>query len=64
MNLDNKTDYEQLTGERSFTRRWREVFRRERRRHDPMLVLSMATFNFVDGWSRTFNPLKAHENGV
>jgi len=30
--------------------------------HDPMLVLNMSVFNFTNGWSRTFNPLKAHEN--
>ena len=29
-----------------------------------MLVLNMSAFNFVDGWSRTFNPFKAHENGA
>jgi hypothetical protein len=32
--------------------------------HDPMLVLNMSVFNFTNGWSRTFNPLKAHENGA
>jgi hypothetical protein len=37
---------------------------RRRRRHDPMLVLNMSIFNFADGWSRTFNPVKAHENGA
>ena len=49
--------------QRSFAAEWRETFRRRRRRHDPMLVLNMAIFNFDDGWNRTFNPLKVHENG-
>jgi hypothetical protein len=28
-----------------------------------MLVLSMSTFNFMDGWERILNPIKSHENG-
>jgi hypothetical protein len=28
---------------------------RSRRRHDPMLVLNMALFNFTDGWNRVFS---------
>jgi hypothetical protein len=32
--------------------------------HDPMLVLNMSIFNFADGWNRTFNPLRGHENGT
>jgi hypothetical protein len=40
---------------------WRS--RPQRRRHDPMLVLNMALFNFADGWNQTFNPIKARENG-
>jgi hypothetical protein len=24
-------------------------------RHDPMLVLNMLSFNFTDGWNRTFS---------
>jgi hypothetical protein len=39
------------------------MFRR-RRMHDPMLVLNMSIFNVGNGWDRTFNPLKAHENGT
>jgi hypothetical protein len=31
------------------------IFRRSRRRHDPMLVLNMALFNFTDGWNRVFS---------
>jgi hypothetical protein len=31
------------------------IFRRSRRRHDPMLVLNMALFNFTDGWNRAFS---------
>ncbi len=43
---------------------WQEMFQRRRRRHDPMLVLNMSIFNFADGWNRTFNQLKIHENGT
>ncbi len=32
--------------------------------HDPMLVLNMSIFNLADGWNRTFNQLKIHENGT
>jgi len=31
-----------------------KVSRRSGRRHDPMLVLNMALFNFTDGWDRAF----------
>jgi hypothetical protein len=31
------------------------IFRRSRGRHDPMLVLNMALFNFTDGWNRAFS---------
>ena len=48
----------------NLTHRWQEMFRRRRRMHDPMLVLNMSIFNFADGWNRTFNPLKIHENGT
>jgi hypothetical protein len=41
---------------------WREMFRHRRRMHDPMLVFNMSIFNFADGWSRTFNDRKIHEN--
>jgi hypothetical protein len=40
------------------------MFRRRRRMHDPMLVLNVSIFNFADGWNRTFNQLKIHENGT
>jgi hypothetical protein len=32
-------------------------------RHDPWLVLNMASFNFEGGWNRTFNPLRASATG-
>jgi hypothetical protein len=32
----------------------RTFFRRYRRRHDPMLVFNMWSFNFTDGWNRVF----------
>jgi len=43
---------------------WRAMFRRHRRKHDPLLVLNLANFNFIDGWDRIFNPLKSHERGI
>jgi hypothetical protein len=49
---------------RTLARKWREMFWRRRRMHDPMLVLNMSMFNFADGWNRTFNQLKIHENGA
>ena len=52
------------TPQRSLVHKWREIFRRHRRMHDPMLVLNMSIFNFTDGWNRTFNQLKIHENGT
>jgi hypothetical protein len=33
----------------------RKKVRARRRRHDPMLVLNLATFNFIGGWRRTFS---------
>jgi len=48
---------------RNVTRRRPGIFRRSRM-HDPLLVLNMSIFNVSNGWDRTFNPLKAHENGT
>ncbi len=48
---------------RSTATSWANVFRLRVRRHDPMLVLNMAAFNFDSGWDRILNPNKAHENG-
>jgi len=31
-----------------------KIFKRFQRRHDPMLVLNLALFNFTDGWNRVF----------
>jgi hypothetical protein len=59
MNSKMKSDRARL----SLATRWREMFRR-RRVHDPMLVFNMSIFNIGNGWDRTFNPLKAHENGT
>jgi hypothetical protein len=39
----------------------REIFRRRRRTHDPMLVFNMSIFNFGGGWQEIVNPLKARE---
>ena len=41
------------------SRRW---FRPRRRRHDPMLVLSMAIFNSGSSWNQIFNPVPQREN--
>jgi len=43
---------------------WRRILRRHQPAHDPMLVFNMSIFNFTDGWNRTFNPQKVHENGT
>jgi hypothetical protein len=51
------------SGRRNLTHWRRGIFRR-RRMHDPMLVLNMSIFTVGNGWDRTFNPLKAHENGT
>jgi len=59
MNSNKKMD----GGRRILTNGWREIFRRHQV-HDPMLVLNMSIFNVGNGWDRTFNPLKAHENGT
>jgi hypothetical protein len=57
---ETKTNIEQ----RKVGAQQREMISRRRRIHDPMLVLNMSIFNFADGWSRTFNPLKSHERGI
>jgi hypothetical protein len=33
----------------------RKLFGSRTRRHDRMLVLNLALFNFTDGWSRTLS---------
>jgi len=45
-----KTRQYQTNSKRSL----RTILRRPRRRHDPMLVFNMWSFNFTDGWSRIF----------
>jgi hypothetical protein len=40
--------------ENNFWYTLRKRFRRQAKRHDPMLVLNMSNFNFTDGWRRTF----------
>jgi hypothetical protein len=40
------------------SRRW---YRVRRRWHDPMLVLSMSTFNWESGWNRIFNRIPNRE---
>ncbi len=56
--MNDRTNFKTTTGDtgpaklrrRSFPR----LLPRSRRRHDPMLVLNMAQFNFTDGWARAF----------
>ena len=48
-----------LTKDQKKLRRW---FRARRRRHDPMLVLSMSIFNSGRSWDRIFNPVPEREN--
>jgi hypothetical protein len=45
--------------ENNFRSTLRQIFRRRVRRHDPLLVLDMSSFNFTDGWSRTFSKFKS-----
>jgi hypothetical protein len=42
------------TKEQNFRATLRQIFRRRLRRHDPLLVFNMGSFNFTDGWSRIF----------
>ena len=46
-----KTRQYQTNSKRSL----RRILRRPGRRHDPMLVFNMWSFNFTDGWSRIFS---------
>jgi hypothetical protein len=46
-----KTKHSQINPKRAM---WR-IFRRSSRRHDPMLALNMALFNFTDGWNRVLS---------
>jgi len=39
----------------NFRNTLRRAFRRRAHRHDPMLVLNILSFNFTDGWNRTFS---------
>jgi hypothetical protein len=41
--------------ENNFRSRLRKLFQGRVTRHDAMLVLNMSTFNFTDGWRRTFS---------
>jgi len=46
-----KTRQYQTNSKRSL----RRILRRPGRRHDPMLVFNMWSFNFTDGWRRIFS---------
>ena len=48
--------------QRTFAQKIRRLFRPRQRRHDPFLVLSLATFNSGDSWAEVFSPLKVREN--
>jgi len=60
MNTTGKMNGGRFLGERQRMK----LFQRNRRGHDPMLVLNMSIFNLSNGWDRVFNPLKGHENGT
>ncbi|HJY53213.1 MAG TPA: hypothetical protein VKD89_04245 [Candidatus Udaeobacter sp.] len=38
----------------NWKRSLRTILGRRQRRHDPMLVFNIWSFNFTDGWSRIF----------
>ena len=42
--------------------RFRNLLRPRRRKHDPLLVLNLATFNAGGGWAQVLNPLKVRES--
>jgi hypothetical protein len=42
------------TKEQNLRQTLRHIFRRRVRRHDPLLLFNMRSFNFTDGWSRIF----------
>lgn len=48
----------------TLSRRWknRKWFARQRRFHDPMLILSMSIFNSGRSWEQIFNPIAQREN--
>ncbi len=56
-------DADRKVSRRSAVTDWPNIFRPRSRRHDPMLVLNMAAFNFDSGWDRILNRNKAHQNG-
>jgi hypothetical protein len=46
--------------EKNFRSRLRRLLRPRAPRHDPLLFFNLSTFNFTDGWKRTF---AQHEYG-
>jgi len=48
--------------QQGLTRRWRKIFQRRRRNHDPMLVFNMSIFNSGSSWQEIFSPVKPREN--
>ena len=48
--------------QRTLVQKLRHRFAPRGRRHDPFLVLSLATFNSGDSWAEIFSPLKVREN--
>ncbi|PYL10631.1 MAG: hypothetical protein DME34_00200 [Verrucomicrobia bacterium] len=66
---ENKTDSRKPLRRRdvkiprqNLSKKWREMFRRRRRMHDPMLVLNMSIFNFAGGWDRLLNRPQVYTN--
>jgi len=57
MNSKRKMEGGRLLGGRQRIK----LFRRNRRRHDPMLVLNMSIFNSGSSWQEIFSSLKARE---
>jgi hypothetical protein len=51
----NRTNLNQKV---TLNQRLRKSSQRQRRRHDPWLLLNMSEFNFERGWNRVFNPIR------
>jgi hypothetical protein len=51
----NRTNLNQKV---TLNQRLRKSSQRQRRRHDPWLLLNMSAFNFERGWNRVFNPVR------
>lgn len=61
MNLTTHTEDNRSTRQRTFARKVQDLFRPRARRHDRLLVLSLALFNSGESWAQVFSPLKVRE---